>query len=193
MQGLVGEEVNKVSRVGRLPVVIPVGVKIELNGSSVSVQGPKGELKRTFSPLIGITMENGQVVISRSSDLPAERALHGTTRAVLANMVQGVSSGFERILEIEGVGYRAEMNGKNLILNMGYSHPVEMEPPVGISFDVEQKARLVFVRGFDKELVGQTAANVRNVRPPEPYHGKGLHYQGEKIRRKAGKAGKAAK
>lgn len=181
------------SRVGRMPVVLPAGVQIELNGSNVSVKGPKGEMKRTFSPLIGIAMENGQVVITRKSDQPAERALHGTTRAVLANMIQGVSAGFERILEIEGVGYRAEMNGKNLVLNMGFSHPVEMEPPAGISFDVETKARLVFVRGFDKELVGQIAANVRNVRPPEPYHGKGLHYQGEKIRRKAGKAGKAAK
>jgi large subunit ribosomal protein L6 len=182
-----------VSRVGRMPVVIPAGVQINLNGSNVSVKGPKGELKRTFSPLIGIAMESGQVVITRKSDQPAERALHGTTRAVLANMIHGVSTGFERVLEIEGVGYRAEMSGKNLVLNMGYSHPVEMVPPEGISFDVETKARLVFVRGFDKELVGQTAANIRNVRPPEPYHGKGLHYQGEKIRRKAGKAGKAAK
>jgi large subunit ribosomal protein L6 len=176
-----------------MPVVIPAGVQIELNGSNVSVKGPKGELKRTFSSVIGIAREDGQIVITRNSDLPAERALHGTTRAVLANMIHGVSAGFERILEIEGVGYRAEMNGKNLVLYMGYSHPVEMEPPAGISYDVEVKARLVYVRGFDKELVGQTAANVRNVRPPEPYHGKGLHYQGEKIRRKAGKAGKAAK
>jgi large subunit ribosomal protein L6 len=164
-----------VSRVGRMPVVIPTGVQVDINGAHVGVKGPKGEMKRTFSPLIGIEMENGQVVITRKSDQPAERALHGTTRAVLANMIHGVSAGFERILEIEGVGYRAEMNGKNLVLHMGYSHPVEME------------------RGFDKELVGQVAANVRNVRPPEPYHGKGLHYLGEKIRRKAGKAGKAAK
>jgi len=182
-----------VSRVGRMPVVIPTGVKVEINGANIDVKGPKGEMKRTFSPLIGIAMENGQIVITRQSDLPAERALHGTTRAVLANMVHGVSAGFERVLEIEGVGYRAEMNGKNLVLHMGYSHPVEMEPPSGISFDVDQKVRQVFVRGFDKELVGQVAANVRNVRPPEPYHGKGLHYLGEKIRRKAGKAGKAAK
>ncbi len=181
------------SRVGRMPVVIPAGVQVNINGSNVDVKGPKGEMKRTFSPLIGIAMENGQVVITRKSDQPAERALHGTTRAVLANMINGVSAGFERILEIEGVGYRAEMNGANLVLHMGYSHPVEMEPPSGISFDVDQKARQVFVRGFDKEAVGQVAANVRNVRPPEPYHGKGLHYLGEKIRRKAGKAGKAAK
>jgi large subunit ribosomal protein L6 len=181
-----------VSRVGRMPVVIPAGVQVEISGTNVGVKGPKGEMKRAFSPLIGIAMENGQIMITRHSDQPAERALHGTTRAVLANMIHGVSTGFERVLEIEGVGYRAEMKGKNLVLYMGYSHPVEMEPPAGISFDVDQKARQVFVRGFDKELVGQIAANVRSVRPPEPYHGKGLHYLGEKIRRKAGKAGKAA-
>jgi large subunit ribosomal protein L6 len=182
-----------VSRVGRMPVVIPTGVQVDISGANVGVKGPKGEMRRTFSPLIGIEMKNGQIEITRKSDLPAERALHGTTRAVLANMILGVSSGFERVLEIEGVGYRAEMSGKNLVLHMGYSHPVEMEPPAGVSFDVDQKTRKVFVRGFDKELVGQVAANVRNVRKPEPYHGKGLHYLGEVIRRKAGKAGKAAK
>ena len=179
------------SRIGRMPVVIPSGVQVSVDGSNVSVKGPKGEMQRTFSPSIGIAMENGQLVITRKSENPAERALHGTTRAVLANMIHGVSAGFERVLEIEGVGYRSEMNGKNLVLYMGYSHPVTMEPPTGISFDVDQKARQVFVRGFDKEQVGQVAANVRNVRPPEPYHGKGLHYLGEKIRRKAGKSGKA--
>jgi large subunit ribosomal protein L6 len=180
-----------VSRIGRMPVVIPSGVQVEVKGSNVRVKGPKGEMNRTFSPLVGVAMENGQLVITRNSDDPAERALHGTTRAVLANMVHGVSAGFQRVLEIEGVGYRAEIKGKTLVLYMGYSHPVEMEPPIGITFDVDQKARQVFVRGFDKEQVGQIAANVRNVRPPEPYHGKGLHYLGEKIRRKAGKSGKA--
>ena len=179
------------SRIGRMPVVIPSGVQVNVDGSNVNVKGPKGELRRTFSPLIGIVMENGQLVITRNSENPAERALHGTTRAVLANMIHGVSAGFERVLEIEGVGYRAELKGKNLVLHMGYSHPVEMEPPDGITFDVDQKTRQVFVRGFDKEQVGQIAANVRKVRPPEPYHGKGLHYLGEKIRRKAGKSGKA--
>jgi large subunit ribosomal protein L6 len=182
-----------VSRVGRLPVVIPTGVQVEVKGTNVHVKGPKGELQRTFSPVIGIAMQNGEIQVTRSSDLPADRALHGTTRAVIANMITGVNTGFERVLEIEGVGYRAEMNGKKLVLNMGYSHPVEMEPPAGISFDVDTKARQVFVRGFDKELVGQVAADVRAVRKPEPYHGKGLHYLGEHIRRKAGKAGKAAK
>lgn len=181
------------SRVGRMPVAVPAGVQVEIKGINVRVKGPKGEMVRDFSPLIGIVMENGQVVITRHSEQPAERALHGTTRAVLANMIHGVSAGFERVLEIEGVGYRAEMSGKNLILHMGFSHPVEIEPPDGIAFDVDAKARQIFVRGHDKELVGQISANIRNVRPPEPYHGKGLHYLGEKIRRKAGKAGKAAK
>jgi len=176
-----------------MPVAIPAGVHVEINGSNVGVKGPKGELKRAFSPMIGITMENGHIVVTRNSDHPAERALHGTTRAVLANMIHGVNTGFERVLEIDGVGYRAEMNGKNLVLYMGFSHPVVVEPPAGISYDVDQKTRQVFVRGFDKEQVGQVAANIRNVRPPEPYHGKGLHYLGERIRRKAGKAGKAAK
>jgi large subunit ribosomal protein L6 len=182
-----------VSRVGRMPVAIPAGVNVEINGTSVGVKGPKGELKRSFSPMIGIKMENGEIIVTRNSDRPSERALHGTTRAVLANMIHGVSTGFERVLEIDGVGYRAEMNGKNLVLYMGYSHPVLVEPPAGISYDVDPKTRQIFVRGFDKEQVGQVAANIRNVRPPEPYHGKGLHYLGEKIRRKAGKAGKAAK
>ncbi len=181
------------SRVGRLPVEVPSGVQIEVKGSNVRVKGPKGEMQRTFSPLIGISMDKGQILVTRSSERPDERALHGTTRALLANMIHGVSTGFERVLEIEGVGYRAELNGKNLVLYMGFSHPVTMEPPAGITFEVDSKTRQIFVRGFDKELVGQVAANVRNVRPPEPYHGKGLHYLGERIRRKAGKAGKAAK
>lgn len=176
-----------------MPVAVPAGVQVEIKGTSVGVKGPKGELKRVFSPLIAIALDNGQIMVTRNSDRPAERALHGTTRAVLANMIHGVSSGFERVLEIDGVGYRAEMQGKNLVLYMGFSHPVTMEPPAGISYDVDQKTRQVFVRGFDKEQVGQVAANVRSVRPPEPYHGKGLHYLGEHIRRKAGKAGKAAK
>lgn len=180
------------SRVGRLPIAVPAGVQVDINGLNICVKGPKGEMQREFSPLIGVAMENGQVTITRNSDRPAERALHGTTRAVLANMIHGVSAGFERVLEIEGVGYRAELKGQTLVLFMGYSHPVEMEPPAGITFDVELKTRHVFVRGIDKEQVGQVAANIRNVRPPEPYHGKGLHYLGEKIRRKAGKAGKAA-
>jgi large subunit ribosomal protein L6 len=158
----------------------------------VTVKGPKGELHRTFSKLIGIALESGQLVITRTSDLPAERALHGTTRALLANMVRGVSQGFEVVLEVEGVGYRAEMDGKNLALHVGYSHPVKIEPPAGVSFEADAKTRQIKILGYDKELVGQIAANIRKVRPPEPYHGKGVHYLGEHIRRKAGKAGKGA-
>ena len=178
------------SRVGRMPVEIPGGVQVAIKGSNVHVKGPKGELKRTFSPLIDIKMDGNMVTIERKSDAPAERALHGTTRAVLANMINGVSTGFEVVLEVEGVGYRAEMNGNNLVLHVGYSHPVEMEPPQGISFEAGGKTRQIKVSGYDKELVGQIAANIREVRPPEPYHGKGIRYEGEHIRRKAGKAGK---
>jgi len=182
-----------VSRIGRLPVEIPGGVQVELKGSNVIVKGPKGELQRVFSPMIGIKMENNQLVITRNSEDPAERALHGTTRAVLANMVHGVSKGFEVVLEVEGVGYRAEMEGKTLSLYVGYSHPVKVEPPLGISFETDAKTRQIKILGFDKEQVGQVAANIRKVRPPEPYHGKGLRYLGERVRRKAGKAGKGAK
>lgn len=181
------------SRIGRMPIEIPAGVQVDLQGTSVRVKGPKGELQRVFSPSIGLKLENNQIIVTRNSDEPAERALHGTTRAVLANMIQGVSKGFEVVLEVEGVGYRAEMDGKNLMLYVGFSHPVKVEPPAGVTFDVDQKTRQIKVMGFDKELVGQVAANVRNVRPPEPYHGKGIRYAGERIRRKAGKAGKGAK
>ena len=181
------------SRIGRLPIAVPAGVQVELNGTFVKVKGPKGQMERTFSPLIDLAMENGQVTVARRSDVPAERALHGTTRAVLNNMIRGVSSGFTRIIEWDGVGYRAEMSGANLVLHMGYSHPVTMEPPKGISFEVDAKTRQIKVLGFDKEQVGQVAADIRNVRPVEPYLGKGMHYLGEKVRRKAGKSGKAKK
>jgi large subunit ribosomal protein L6 len=182
-----------VSRIGRLPVDVPASVQVNVQGRNVHVKGPKGELQRTFSSLIGIALENNQVVITRNSDNPEERALHGTTRAVIANMVHGVSTGFEVVLEVDGVGYRSEMDGKTLVLHVGYSHPVRMEPPTGISFEVDQKTRQIKVMGYDREVVGQTAAEIRRVRPPEPYHGKGIHYLGERIRRKAGKAGKGAK
>jgi large subunit ribosomal protein L6 len=182
-----------VSRIGRMPVEVPGGVQVNIQGLDVRVKGPKGELQRTFSPLVGITLENNQLVVTRKSELPAERAMHGTTRAVLANMVEGVSKGFQLVLEVEGVGYRAEMEGKNLALYVGFSHPVKIEPPAGITFEADAKTRQIKVIGFDKELVGQIAANVRKVRPPEPYHGKGLRYLGEHVRRKAGKAGKGAK
>ena len=181
------------SRIGRLPVAVPSGVQINVQGSDVHVKGPKGELKRTFSPLIEIALENGQVVVKRKSDNAEERALHGTTRAVIANMIHGVSSGFTVVLEVEGVGYRAEMSGKDLALHVGYSHPVRIEPPAGITFETDAKTRQIKVNGFDREAVGQVAAEIRAVRPPEPYHGKGIRYAGEKVRRKAGKAGKGAK
>lgn len=181
------------SRIGRLPVAVPSGVQINVQGSDVHVKGPKGELKRTFSPEIGIALEDGNIVITRKSDDPRERAMHGTTRAVIANMVRGVSSGFETVLQVEGVGYRAELQGKDLALFVGYSHPVKFPPPTGIAFEVDQKTRQIKVLGYDREVVGQTAAEIRRVRPPEPYHGKGIRYLGEKIRRKAGKAGKGAK
>ena len=181
------------SRIGRLPVVVPNGVQVNVQGSDVHVKGPKGELKRSFSSLMEIALEDGQVVIKRKSDNASERALHGTTRAVIANMIHGVSSGFEVALQVEGVGYRAELQGKDLALFVGYSHPVKMEPPAGISFEVDLKTRTIKVLGYDREVVGQTAAEIRGVRPPEPYHGKGIRYVGEKVRRKAGKAGKGAK
>ena len=181
------------SRIGRLPVEVPSGVQVNVDGSKVHVKGPKGELQRTFSSLIEIALEDGHVVIKRKSDHPAERALHGTTRALIANMVRGVSSGFETVLVVDGVGYRSELNGKNLVLHVGYSHPITVEPPAGISFEVDQKTRQIKVLGFDREVVGQIASEIRRVRPPEPYHGKGIRYAGEKIRRKAGKAGKGAK
>ena len=181
------------SRIGRLPVEIPAGVEVDVSGSDVRVKGPKGELARTFSSAVAITRDANQVLVARASDRPSQRALHGTTRALIANMVHGVTKGFERVLEVEGVGYRAEMEGTSLTLHVGYSHPVKIEAPDGIAFEVDQKTRQIKVIGFDKETVGQMAANIRKVRPPEPYHGKGLHYLGERIRRKAGKAGKGAK
>ena len=181
------------SRIGRLPVAIPGGVQVDLKGSNLRVKGPKGELSREFSNLIEIKLENNELTFTRASDNPAERALHGTTRALIANMIHGVSKGFEVVLEVEGVGYRAEMEGKNLALFVGYSHPVKIEPPAGISFEADAKTRQIKVLGFDKEAVGQVAANIRKVRPPEPYHGKGIRYLGERVRRKAGKAGKGAK
>ena len=181
------------SRIGRLPVDIPNGVQVNLDGSNVIVKGPKGEMKRVFSSLIGITLENNQLNFTRNSEEPAERALHGTTRAVLANMIHGVSKGFVVILEVEGVGYRAEMDGKNLALHVGYSHPVKMEPPPGISFETVAKTRQTKGLGFDKVLVGQLAANIHMVRQPDPITDKRKVSSVENIRRKTTKAGKEAK
>jgi large subunit ribosomal protein L6 len=179
-----------VSRIGRLPVAVPAGVQVDVNGNEVKIKGPKGEMKREFPLTVEIKLEDGQVIVTRSSEAPSVRAMHGTTRALINNMVTGVSTGFTKVLEVEGVGYRVEMDGKNAVLYVGYSHPVTIEPPAGISFDADTKTRQLKVMGFDVEQVGQVAADIRKVRPPEPYKGKGIHYLGEKVRRKAGKTGK---
>ncbi len=178
------------SRIGRMPVEVPQGVEIKIKGSHVHVKGPKGELEHTFPAAMKITLKDGVLNVQRPSDAREHRALHGMTRALINNMVLGVSKGFEKVLEINGVGYRAEVKGKKLILNVGYSHPVEIDPPEGISFTVDMKIRQIKIQGYDKALVGQIAANIRKVRPPEPYKGKGIKYIDERIRRKAGKAGK---
>jgi large subunit ribosomal protein L6 len=176
-----------VSRIGKLPIAIPSGVQVELNGNHVKVKGPKGELERTFSSVIGIAQETDHILVSRSSEEKTVRALHGTTRAVLNNMVTGVSTGFQKTLEIQGVGYKADMDGKTLVINAGYSHPVRVEPPAGIEFDVTEKNRYILIKGSNKEDVGQVSADIRKIRPPEPYKGKGIRYLGERVRRKAGK------
>jgi large subunit ribosomal protein L6 len=173
-----------------MPVVIPSGVEVEVKGSSVRVKGPKGELARTFPADMIIEVEDNQILVKRPTDEANHRALHGMTRALIQNMVTGVSTGFQKILEVNGVGYRAEMNGSNLVLHVGYSHPVTVEPPEGISFEVDQRTRQIKVNGYDRQEVGQVAANIRKIRPPEPYKGKGIKYLDERIRRKAGKAGK---
>ena len=180
------------SRIGKLPVSLPKGVNIEIKKNLVTVKGPKGELTRNFTPEINLAQEDGQVNVTRNSDHRTHRAKHGLTRALLNNMVVGVSNGFTRELTIEGVGYRAAVDGKNLVLSVGYSHPVVIPPPEGISFAVPDRAgRQLMVTGIDKEMVGEISAQIRRVRPPEPYKGKGIRYANEKIRRKAGKAGKA--
>lgn len=178
------------SRIGRLPVIVPPEVQVTIKGTEVSVKGPKGELKRSFSALMDLSMEGNQVIVRRNSDQPIERALHGTTRTVIQNMVTGVHAGFTKVLEIDGVGFRGEMDGQNLILHVGYSHPVKVEPQEGISFDVDTKTRQVKVMGINNEVVGQVAADIRKIRLPEPYKGKGIHYLGERIRRKPGKSAK---
>ncbi len=180
------------SRIGKLPVPIAKNVQVEIDGSTVTVKGPKGELARRFPAGIAFAREGESVVVTRPDDEKQSRALHGLSRSLLANMVAGVSDGFTRTLELQGVGYRATQAGPNVTLAVGYSHPVEITPPPGIQLEVEGTTKL-HVRGIDKELVGQVAANIRKVRKPEPYKGKGIRYLGERVRRKAGKAGKAGK
>ena len=179
------------SRVGIKPIPVPSGVEITIGKQNdVKVKGPKGELTSTFSPRMRIAQEDGSLSVSRPNDERDNKALHGLTRSLLNNMVVGVSDGYTKNLEIHGVGYRASMSGKNLVLNVGYSHPVQIAPPEGITFSVEANTRIA-VSGIDKQMVGEEAAKIRIVRPPEPYKGKGIRYAGEYVRRKAGKAGKA--
>ncbi len=177
------------SRVGKMPVNIPTGVKVTVNDHTVTVKGPKGELTRTFNPNLKIAVENSQVVVTRP-DNELFDALHGLTRALIHNMVVGVTEGYKRNLEVEGVGYRAELQGKNLVLSVGFSHTVPIVPPEGITFLVDKSARAFSVEGTDRELVGELASRIRSIRPPEPYKGKGIRFAGERVRRKAGKAGK---
>ena len=177
------------SRIGRLPIAVPSGVDVTIDGREVTVKGPKGSLSRSLHPDMTVSREDGTIVVTRPTEQKNHKQLHGLTRTLVNNMVVGVTDGYRKGLEITGVGYRAALNGKKLQLNLGYSHPIEIDPPAGISFEVENPTRLAVV-GIDKELVGQIAAQVRATRKPEPYKGKGVRYAGEVIRRKAGKAGK---
>jgi large subunit ribosomal protein L6 len=178
-----------VSRIGRLPIPVPAGVDITIDGQRVVVKGPRGELSREIAPELRLVREDGVLRVERPEDDKRSRALHGLTRTLVANMVTGVTTGFRKSLEITGVGYRAQLVGRKLQLNLGYSHPIEIDPPAGLAFEVETPVRLA-VTGIDKEQVGHMAAKVRATRKPEPYKGKGVRYTGEVIRRKAGKAGK---
>ena len=177
------------SRIGRLPITVPSGVDVTIDGRQVTIKGPKGELTRELHPDMTVVREDGSIVVRRPTEQKQHKQLHGLTRTLVNNMVVGVTTGYRKPLEITGVGYRAALVGRKLQLNLGYSHPIEIEPPPGVSFELENPTRLTVV-GIDKELVGQIAARVRSTRKPEPYKGKGVRYAGERIRRKAGKAGK---
>lgn len=176
------------SRIGRKPISLPKGVEVNVNGREVTVKGPKGTLMELIPEDISVEKQENQIIITRPSDAKKHRAFHGLSRALIANMVEGVTNGFEKKLELVGVGYRAQMQGKKLVLSVGYSHPVEIDPPEGIEFEVPAATKIT-IRGISKQLVGNTAAHIRAVRKPEPYKGKGIKYEGEQIRRKAGKAG----
>jgi large subunit ribosomal protein L6 len=177
------------SRIGRLPIPVPPGVDVTIEGTHVVVKGPRGELSREITPVLRVVREDGSLRVERPDDAKRSRELHGLTRTLIANMVTGVTTGYRKGLEITGVGYRAQLVGRKLQLSLGYSHPVEFDPPEGISFELENPTRLAVV-GIDRELVGHIASRVRAARKPEPYKGKGVRYAGEVIRRKAGKAGK---
>lgn len=178
------------SRIGRLPITVPPGVVVTIKQDEVTVHGAKGELKRRFNPGLSVALENEKLVVSRASDSREHRSLHGLTRSLLANMVEGVSKGFEKGLEIVGVGYRAEKSGDKLVMRVGFSHPVEVAPALGVSFSVEGNNRIT-ISGIDKEAVGEMAARIRAMRPPDAYKGKGIRYAGETIKLKPGKTGKA--
>lgn len=177
------------SRIGKQPIPLPASVQAQIEDGAITVKGPKGELRRQIPPDIRLHQEEGKIIVTRPSDQPRHRALHGLTRALVANMVTGVERGFTKTLELQGVGYRVQQMGAGIQLAVGFSHPVDVQPPPGITFEVEGNTK-IHVRGIDKELVGQTAAELRRIRPPEPYKGKGIRYEGEYVRRKAGKAGK---
>jgi large subunit ribosomal protein L6 len=177
------------SRIGKRPIEIPSKVAVTIDGQNVAVKGPKGELSRALPAEVLVEQEGEKIVVTRRNETRPARQRHGLSRTLVANMVEGVSQGFQRRLEIIGVGYRAQVQGRNLVLTVGYSHPVEIQPPDGVQFAVETNTNVI-VSGIDKELVGNTAARIRAVRPPEPYKGKGIRYAGEVVRRKAGKAGK---
>jgi large subunit ribosomal protein L6 len=174
------------SRIGRQPIAVPDGVEVAIEPELVTVKGPKGELHERVNRDIDVKQEDGQIVVTRPTNRGEHRALHGLTRSLIANMVEGVTGGFEKRLEIQGVGYRAQLQGRRLVLALGYSHPVEMEAPEGIEFEVPLPTRVV-VRGISKQAVGEVAANIRKKRPPEPYKGKGIRYEGEYVARKVGK------
>jgi large subunit ribosomal protein L6 len=180
------------SRIGKRPITIPAKVQVAIDGTKVVVKGPKGELSRDLPVNVSVSQEGQILLVTRRDETRTSRQLHGLSRTLVANMVEGVSQGFQRRLEIQGVGYRAQVQGRNLVLNMGYSHQVQIEPPEGIQFAVEGTTNVI-VSGYDKEIVGNTAAKIRSVRPPEPYKGKGIRYAGEVVRRKAGKTGKSGK
>ena len=180
------------SRIGKQPITIPAGVDVKVNGNEVSVKGPKGELKNTFNADMSIALEGNEITVTRPSDSKEHRALHGLTRTLIANMVEGVANGYSKTLEVNGVGYRVQKQGKNLVMNLGFSHQVIMEEPAGIAIEVPNPNQII-ISGADKQQVGQFAAEVREKRPPEPYKGKGIKYADEHIRRKEGKAAKGAK
>ncbi len=178
------------SRIGKLPITVPAGVEVKFNGNELTVKGPKGTLTQELHPDMTVKVEGNEILVTRPSDIKQHRALHGLTRSLVANMVEGVTNGFEKELEINGVGYRAQMQGKTLVMNLGYSHPVEMEAPEGLTIESPAPNKII-IKGADKQKVGQLAAEIREKRPPEPYKGKGIKYVTEHIRRKEGKAGKA--